>query len=77
MTRQSRRLAAWTVGWTVFQWWAVIGWPETLEGALAALLTVSAASSVALVGWYGVRCRWPRTGPEGRESVLAGDETGP
>jgi len=53
--RQLVRLASWTIGWTVFQWWAVIGWPDTLEGMRAALLVASMGSTLALVGYYGVR----------------------
>jgi hypothetical protein len=22
------RIAAWTLGWTLFQWWAVLGWAD-------------------------------------------------
>ena len=29
--RLAARVGAWTVVWTLFQWWAVIGWPERLD----------------------------------------------
>lgn len=46
------QLGAGTVTWTVFQWWAVIGWPVTIEGNLAALLLASAASVIGLTAWH-------------------------
>jgi len=55
MGRQVLRLVAWTLGWTVFQWWAVIGWPETLEGRRTLLVLISLGSSVGLACWYGVQ----------------------
>ncbi|MBI3457302.1 MAG: hypothetical protein HY002_16110 [Candidatus Rokubacteria bacterium] len=59
-TRQMRRLVLWTLAWTLFQWWAVIGWPDTLEGAHAALILVSSGSIVGLVGFYGLQRVLPR-----------------
>jgi hypothetical protein len=55
IARSLVRLAAWTVGWTVFQWWAVIGWPATLEEAHFLLMVTCGASSVGLTGWYALR----------------------
>lgn len=55
MTRQGLRLGIWTVAWTLFQWWAVIGWPDSLEGAYAALILTSGGSIVGLAGWYGLQ----------------------
>ncbi len=65
MVQQAVRIAFWTFGWTVFQGWAVIGWPDTLEGARATLVAMSAGSTLALVGWYGVLQRSHRPRPEG------------
>jgi hypothetical protein len=28
LARRCGRIAAWTAGWTLFQWWAVLGWTE-------------------------------------------------
>jgi hypothetical protein len=28
LARRCGHIAAWTVGWTLFQWWAVMGWTE-------------------------------------------------
>jgi len=33
--RQLKRIAGWTLVWTLFQWWAVIGWPEGTGGVYA------------------------------------------
>lgn len=46
------RLGFWTIAWTLFLWWAVIGWPETLEGSLAALVFASAISTTGLTAWH-------------------------
>lgn len=54
------RLVLWTLAWTLFQWWAVIGWPDTLEGAHAALILVSSGSIVGFVGFYGLQRVLPR-----------------
>jgi hypothetical protein len=35
LLRQLRRIAGWTLAWTLFQWWAVIGWPEGTGGVYA------------------------------------------
>jgi hypothetical protein len=28
LARRAGLIVAWTVGWTLFQWWAVLGWTE-------------------------------------------------
>src|SRR5262249_57027119 len=35
LVRQLKRIAGWTLAWTLFQWWAVIGWPEGSGGVYA------------------------------------------
>jgi hypothetical protein len=54
MIRFLVRLAAWTIGWTLFQWWAVIGWPATVDEAHFVLMVACAGSSGALIGWYAL-----------------------
>jgi hypothetical protein len=49
------RVAGWTLGWTVFQWWAVIGWPYALERSPAALILGGVATLVGLAVWRDVR----------------------
>lgn len=56
--RWVNRVAAWTVGWTAFHWWAVIGWPASTETAAASLVVLSGSSIVGLVLWYG----WQHSG---------------
>ncbi|MGH7266927.1 MAG: hypothetical protein ACREMB_19065 [Candidatus Rokuibacteriota bacterium] len=48
-------MAVWAVAWTLFEWWAVIGWPEALETRPAALILGGVATLVGLVVWRGVR----------------------
>ena len=55
LTGQSVRLGTLTFLWTLFQWWAVIGWPGTAEEAHAALVLTIVASVVGLTGWYGLQ----------------------
>ncbi len=55
--RWARRLghvAAWTGAWTLFQWWAVIGWPEQLDAAPAALLVSGITTLVGIAVWHDV-----------------------
>jgi hypothetical protein len=47
-------VAAWTLAWTLFQWWAVVGWPTNVSpldtaGVLAAVLGL-----VGLAVWQDV-----------------------
>jgi hypothetical protein len=28
LAARAGRIAAWTLGWTLFQWWAVLGWSD-------------------------------------------------
>ena len=42
------------VAWTLYQWWAVIGWPSTVEEAHFTLMVVCGGSSVGLTAWYGL-----------------------
>jgi DMSO reductase anchor subunit len=55
------RLVAWTIGWTLYQWWAVIGWPATVDEAHFALMVACGGSSVGLTVWYGLHrmVNWP------------------
>ena len=55
MGRRGCRLALWALGWTLFEWWAVIGWPDSAETAEAALAVASAGSMLGLTGWYGLQ----------------------
>jgi|SRR5262245_7839800 len=52
--RQLRRVAGWTGAWTLFQWWAVIGWPSALGGG-GVLVGTAALSAIGLVVWLDVR----------------------
>lgn len=58
MIRWLLRLAGWTTAWTLFQWWAVIGWPGNAETARATLSVMSGGSVLGLVVWYG----WQQSG---------------
>jgi hypothetical protein len=49
------RVAAWTLAWTLFEWWAVIGWPDALETRPAVLILGGVGTLVGLVVWRGVR----------------------
>jgi hypothetical protein len=53
LSRQLLRVAGWVAGWTLFLWWAVIGWPDSAETAQATLSVSSGGSIAGLVGWYG------------------------
>jgi hypothetical protein len=53
VSRWLLRVAAWATGWTLFLWWAVIGWPASAETAQATLSVLSGVSIAGLVGWYG------------------------
>jgi hypothetical protein len=53
--RHVRRIAGWTVGWTLFQWWAVIGWPEHVTAAATAPLLFGVLSLVGIAVWQDVR----------------------
>ena len=63
-TQRALRVVVWTLAWTAYQWWAVIGWPETAESTRATLIVTSFGSSLALTGWYCLQrfgpawCRW-------------------
>lgn len=63
MIRYLARLAGWTGAWTVYLWWAAIGWPDNAETAQASLAGMSAASILGLVAWYVWQ---PRAGPAKR-----------
>jgi len=54
MARFLVRITAWAIGWTLYQWWAVIGWPATLEEAHFALMVACGGSAVGLTGWYAL-----------------------
>jgi hypothetical protein len=54
VTRGLVRLAAWTVGWMLYEWWAVIGWPATLDEDHFVLMIACAGSSMGLTVWYAV-----------------------
>lgn len=65
MIRRLLRVAAWVAGWTLFLWWAVIGWPGSAETAQMTLSALSGGSIVGLVGWYGWQSLsrlWRRSG---------------
>ena len=55
------RLTGWTTGWTLFLWWAVIGWPASLDAAVVTLTVLSGSSILGLVvytaGSRTARCR--------------------
>jgi hypothetical protein len=53
VSRRLRLSAAWVTGWTLFLWWAVIGWPDSAATAHATLSVLSGGSIAGLVGWYG------------------------
>jgi hypothetical protein len=58
-------VAACALGWTLFLWWAVIGWPGSAETAQMTLSALSGGSIVGLVGWYGWQSLsrlWRRSG---------------
>jgi hypothetical protein len=49
---QAWRVVLWTVAWTLFQWWAVIGWPHG-PGAVYAAGVLGAC--LGLAGWDASR----------------------
>src|SRR5262249_31532836 len=53
--RQLRRVAGWTGAWTLFQWWAVIGWPSALGGGGGAVVGPAALGAIGLAVWLDVR----------------------
>jgi hypothetical protein len=54
MTRCLFRVVAWTIGWTLYQWWAVIGWPSTVDEDHLVLMIACAGSSLGFTGWYAL-----------------------
>lgn len=61
--RALRRVGAWTVAWTLFQWWAVIGWPEGLGAEGVTVLFAGAMGVVGIAVWRDLRIR--EVGSEG------------
>jgi hypothetical protein len=60
LARRAGLIGAWTVGWTLFQWWAVLGWTEG-GGVFAGLVF---AGVLGLVGRdLGARLDAPGTAP--------------
>jgi hypothetical protein len=49
LLRQAARVTAWTVVWTLFQWWAVIGWPDGVD-AFSGGLACTGVLSLAMAG---------------------------
>jgi hypothetical protein len=61
------RIAAWTLGWTLFQWWAVLGWSDG-GGWYAGLLF---AGVLGLVGRsLGTRLAEPGAAPVRRGGAV-------
>jgi hypothetical protein len=60
LLRSAGRVALWTVLWTLYQWWAVIGWPEGPVAVYASMAGTGLAGLVAAVVWRDVqRARQP------------------
>jgi hypothetical protein len=47
-------VAVWTVGWTLFQWWAVVGWPVGMPPLLSGSLLAAVLGLVGLAVWRDV-----------------------
>jgi hypothetical protein len=46
--RQAWRIVLWTLAWTLYQWWAVIGWPDGMGSVYAAGVL---GAGLGLAGW--------------------------
>jgi hypothetical protein len=55
LLRQVGRVAAWTGFWTLYQWWAVIGWPEGPGAIYASMASTGLAGLLAAGVWRDVR----------------------
>jgi hypothetical protein len=55
LVRQLKRIAGWTVAWTLFQWWAVIGWPEGTGGVYAGAMFAWFIAVVTGSLWRDIR----------------------
>jgi hypothetical protein len=54
-SRHVRRIGVWTLGWTLFQWWAVIGWPEHVTAAATAPMLSGVLTLMGIAVWQDVR----------------------
>jgi hypothetical protein len=52
-------VAVWTLGWTLFQWWAVAGWPADAPPLYTAGALAAALSLVGLAVWRDVGAAAP------------------
>jgi hypothetical protein len=67
LAARAGRIAAWTLGWTLFQWWAVLGWTDG-GGMYAGLLF---AGVLGLLGRdLGSRLAGVRAAPAPRAGVV-------
>jgi len=55
LVRQLKRIAGWTLAWTLFQWWAVIGWPDGAGGVYAGAMFVGFIAVVTGSLWRDLR----------------------
>jgi hypothetical protein len=55
VARQLKRIVAWTLGWTLFQWWAVIGWPEGAGSLYAGVMFAGVMAVVSGSVWRDLR----------------------
>jgi hypothetical protein len=55
LVRQLKRIAGWTLAWTLFQWWAVIGWPEGTGGVYAGAMFAWFIAVVTGSLWRDIR----------------------
>src|SRR5262245_43733057 len=62
LLRRAGRVALWTVLWTLYQWWAVIGWPEGPAAVYASMAGTGLAGLVAAVVWRDVQRSRPPAG---------------